>query len=81
MGYIFNEMTLSEISLAMQLWQLHVAEQMILDDDEANPDKYKDKKHVEAMMNDVVDDEHSVEYTKAYFKKTLLPKMILVGKT
>lgn len=71
----------SEMFLAMQLWQLHVAEQMILDDEEANPDKYKDKKYVEAMMNDVVDDEHSVEYTKAYFKKTLLPKMILVGET
>ncbi|XP_068665181.1 protein PLASTID TRANSCRIPTIONALLY ACTIVE 10 [Aristolochia californica] len=60
-----------------KLWQLHVAEQMILDDEEANPDKYKDKKYLENMMNTTVEEEDSVEYTKGYFKKALIPKIIL----
>lgn len=50
---------------------------MILDDEEANPDKYKGKNSVLAQDTDF-DEEDSVEYTKAYFKKALLPKMILV---
>ncbi|KAJ8627508.1 hypothetical protein MRB53_020815 [Persea americana] len=41
-----------------QLWQLHVAEQMILDD-EVNPDKYKDGKFFEST--DEFDEENSVE--------------------
>lgn len=67
------------IFLDVQLWQLHVAEQMILDDEEANPEKYKDKKLTETT--DTFDEENSVEYTKAYFKKALLPKKILVSKS
>lgn len=35
-----------------KIWQLHVAEQMILDDMEANPDKYKEKK-----LTELTDDE------------------------
>ncbi|KAK9278837.1 hypothetical protein L1049_028416 [Liquidambar formosana] len=60
-----------------KLWQIHVAEQMIVDDMEANPDKYKDKKLSELTDDDDFNEENSVEYTKAYYKKTLLPKMIL----
>lgn len=63
----------------MQLWQLHVAEQMILADEDANPEKYKDNKFVESAK--IFDEENSVEYTKAYYKDTLLPKMILVIKS
>lgn len=63
----------------MQLWQLHVAEQMILDDMEINPDKYKDKNLKELTDDEEFDEENSVEYTEAYYKKTLLPKMILVS--
>ncbi|XP_019052285.1 PREDICTED: protein PLASTID TRANSCRIPTIONALLY ACTIVE 10 isoform X2 [Nelumbo nucifera] len=60
-----------------KLWQLHVAEQMILDDEEANPDKYKDGKFAESTKNSDFNEEDCVEYTQAYYKKTLLPKMIL----
>ncbi|PIA51343.1 hypothetical protein AQUCO_01100280v1 [Aquilegia coerulea] len=60
-----------------KLWQLHVAEQMILDDEEANPDKYKNKKAAGLINDEEFDEENSVEYTKAYYKKALLPKMIL----
>lgn len=61
----------------MQLWHLHNAEQLILDDEDANPDKYKDKKPLKNL--EPFDEENSVEYTKAYFKKALIPKVILVS--
>ncbi|XP_058192308.1 protein PLASTID TRANSCRIPTIONALLY ACTIVE 10 [Rhododendron vialii] len=60
-----------------KLWQIHNAEQMIMDDMELNPDKYKDQKLTELTDDEDFDEENSVEYTKAYHKKALLPKMIL----
>jgi hypothetical protein len=62
-----------------QLWQIHVAEQMILDDLEANPEKYKDKKLSELTDDEDFDEENNVIYTKAYYKKSLIPKVILVS--
>lgn len=64
---------------AVQLWQLHNAEQMIMDDMESNPDKYKDKKLTELSDDEDFDEENNVEYTKAYYQKALLPKMIVVS--
>lgn len=52
---------------------------MILDDMDANPDKYKGKKLSELTDDEEFDENHSVQYTKAYYKKTQLPKMILVS--
>lgn len=63
----------------MQLWQIHNAEQMILDDLEGNPDKYKGKKLSELTDDEDFDEENSVIHTKAYYKKALLPKVILVS--
>lgn len=63
----------------IQLWQIHNAEQLILDDMEANPDKYKGKKLSELTDDEEFDDENSVEYTKVNYKKALLPKIILVS--
>lgn len=63
----------------MQLWQIHVAEQMILDDIEANPEKYKGKKLSELTDEEEFDERNSVEHTKVYYKKSLLPKMIIVS--
>lgn len=60
----------------VQLWQLHVAEQMIIDDEEANPKKYMDKKFMEDAP---FDEENSIQYTKAYYEKALLPKTILAS--
>ncbi|KAI3673593.1 hypothetical protein L6452_39716 [Arctium lappa] len=60
-----------------KLWQIHVAEQMIMDDMEINPDKYKDKKLSELADEEEINDENSVEYTQAYYKETLLPKRIV----
>lgn len=65
--------------MCMQLWQIHVAEQMILDDLEVNPEKYKDKKLAELSDDEDFDEENSVVYTKAQYKKSLIPKMILVS--
>lgn len=66
------------LCLCIQLWQIHNAEQMILDDIVANPDKYKGKKLAELTDEEEFDEENGVEYGKAYYKKTLLPKMTLV---
>lgn len=63
--------------LYVQLWHIHNAEQMILDHEEENPEEYKDKKF-EETIDPSFDEENSVEYTKAYYKDALLPKMILV---
>lgn len=63
----------------MQLWQIHVAEQMIIDDFKINPDKYENKRLSELEDDEDFDEEKSVEYTKVYYKKSLLPKMILVS--
>lgn len=63
----------------MQLWQIHVAEQMILEDMDANPDKYKGKKLSELTDDEEFDEENSVEYTEAYYKKSVIPKVILVS--
>lgn len=63
---------------ALQLWQIHNAEQMIMDDMELNPDKYKGKKLTELTDDDDFDEENSVVYGEAYYKKTLLPKMTMV---
>ncbi|KAL6973082.1 Protein PLASTID TRANSCRIPTIONALLY ACTIVE 10 [Sarracenia purpurea var. burkii] len=72
-----EEPLLSNHPYVEKLWQVHNAEQMIMDDMEANPDKYKDKNLRELTDDDEFDEENSVEYTKVYYKKTLVPKMIL----
>lgn len=64
----------------LQLWQLHVAEQMILDDYEANPEKYKGKKLSELSDDEGFDEQKEIEHGEAYYKKTKLPKVILVRK-
>lgn len=63
----------------MQLWQLHNAEQLILDDFEINPENYKDKNLKDLSDDEEFDEENSIEYTQAYHKKQLLPKMIVVS--
>lgn len=72
-----EEPLLSNHPYVDKLWQIHVAEQMILDDLEANPEKYKDKKLSELTDTEDLNEENSIEYTKAYYKKTLVPKVIL----
>lgn len=61
----------------VQLWHIHNAEQMILDHEEENPDKFKEKKFEETVDHSF-DEENSVQYTKAYYKESFLPKVILV---
>ncbi|KAF6173681.1 hypothetical protein GIB67_000583 [Kingdonia uniflora] len=72
-----EEPLLSNHPYVDKLWQFHVAEQMVLDDEDANPDKYKDKNVAELTEDTEFDERNSVEYSKAYYKKTLLPQMIL----
>ncbi|XWS37142.1 hypothetical protein CRYUN_Cryun19dG0017700 [Craigia yunnanensis] len=72
-----EEPLLSNHPYVDKLWQIHAAEQMILDDLEANPEKYEGKKLSELTDDDDYDEENNVQYTKAYYKKSLLPKMVL----
>ncbi|CAA6659659.1 unnamed protein product [Spirodela intermedia] len=77
-GYKIEEQALlSNHPYVDKLWQLHVSEQMILDDEEKNPDKYKDKEFLESFFNAPYDEEHSIEHTEVYYKKSWLPKTIL----
>lgn len=64
----------------MQLWQIHNAEQMILDDVDANPNKYKGKRLSELTDEEEIDEENCVEYGKAKYKNTTVPRMTLVKK-
>ncbi|XP_008239427.1 PREDICTED: protein PLASTID TRANSCRIPTIONALLY ACTIVE 10 [Prunus mume] len=72
-----EEPLLSNHPYVDKLWQIHVAEQMILNDLEANPEKYKGQKLSELTDTEEFNEENSVEYTKAYYKKILIPKVIL----
>ncbi|TXG51316.1 hypothetical protein EZV62_023840 [Acer yangbiense] len=72
-----EESLLSNHPYVEKLWQIHIAEQMILDDMETNPDKYKGKKLLELSDDEDFDEENSVIYTKAQYKNTVLPKRIL----
>lgn len=67
-----------DILCCLQLWQIHNAEQMILDDVEANPHKYQGKKLSELTDEEEIDDEKSVEYGKAKYKNTTVPRVTLV---
>ncbi|GMH01187.1 hypothetical protein Nepgr_003026 [Nepenthes gracilis] len=72
-----EEPLISDHPYVDKLWQIHVAEQMILDDMEANPDKYEGKKLSELTDDEEFDEQNSIEYTEAYYKKTRIPKVIL----
>lgn len=72
-----DEALLSNHPYVDKLWQIHVAEQMILDDLELNPDKYRDKKLSELSDEEDFDEENNIEYTKVRYKNSLLPKKIL----
>lgn len=50
-----------------------------MDDMEINPAKYEGKSLADLTDGDDFDEENSVEYTEAYYKKTKLPKVILVS--
>ncbi|CAN1224337.1 Protein PLASTID TRANSCRIPTIONALLY ACTIVE 10 [Linum grandiflorum] len=58
-----------------KLWQIHAAEQMIVDDWVKNPEKYKGKKIGELSDDEDINEENSVVYGEAYHKNTKIPKM------
>ncbi|KAF7838200.1 Protein PLASTID TRANSCRIPTIONALLY ACTIVE 10 [Senna tora] len=72
-----EEPLLSNHPYVDKLWQINVAEQMIMDDMEINPGKYEGKNLSDLTDDEDFDEENSVEYTEAYYKKALLPKVIL----
>uniref|UniRef100_A0A2P2J680 S1 motif domain-containing protein n=1 Tax=Rhizophora mucronata TaxID=61149 RepID=A0A2P2J680_RHIMU len=72
-----EEPLLSNHPYVDKLWQIHVAEQMIVDDWEINPEKYKGKRISDITDDGDFDEENSIEYTEVYYKKKLVPKIIL----
>jgi len=63
----------------LQLWQINVAEQMILNDMDINPDKYKGKRLSDLVDEDDFDEEKSVQQTKVHYKNALVPKITMVS--
>ncbi|RLN03295.1 protein PLASTID TRANSCRIPTIONALLY ACTIVE 10 [Panicum miliaceum] len=59
------------------LWEWHNAEQMILDYEEQNPDKFKDTTYESTVDASSFDEENRVEYTEGYFKETRLKKKVV----
>ncbi|WVZ67776.1 hypothetical protein U9M48_016813 [Paspalum notatum var. saurae] len=59
------------------LWEWHNAEQMILDYEEQNPDKFKDTTYESTVDASSFDEENRVEYTEGYFKETLVKKKVV----
>ncbi|CAN6464190.1 unnamed protein product [Victoria cruziana] len=75
---IEDQPLLSDHPYVDKIWQLHVSEQMILDDEEEHPDKYRNNDDVPELMDaDSANDEETIEYTQRYFKKALLPHVIM----
>ncbi|KAF8755813.1 hypothetical protein HU200_011285 [Digitaria exilis] len=59
------------------LWEWHNAEQMILDYEEQNPEKFKDTTYESTVEASSIDEKKRVEYTEGYFKETLLKKKVV----
>ncbi|KAG6384967.1 hypothetical protein SASPL_153790 [Salvia splendens] len=72
-----EEPLLSNHPYVDKLWQIHNAEQMILDDVDANPNKYKGKRLSELTDEEEIDEENCAEYGKAKYKNTTVPRMTL----
>lgn len=63
----------------LQLCLLNNAEQLILDDMENNPEKYEGKQVADLTDDEEIAEENRVEYAKVPYKKTVIPKTILVS--
>ncbi|KAL3015584.1 hypothetical protein AAZX31_06G164500 [Glycine max] len=72
-----EEPLLSNHPYVEKLWQINVAEQMILDDMAINPDKYEGKKLSDLVDEEDFDEQNAVEYTKVQYKNTTLPQTTL----
>ncbi|KAG5049967.1 hypothetical protein GLYMA_04G193700v4 [Glycine max] len=72
-----EEPLLSNHPYVEKLWQINVAEQMILDDMAINPDKYEGKKLSDLVDEEDFDEQNAVEYTKVQYKNTMLPQTTL----
>ncbi|CAJ1975023.1 unnamed protein product [Sphenostylis stenocarpa] len=72
-----EEPLLSNHPYVDKLWQINVAEQLMVDDMAINPDKYKGKKPSDLVDEEDFDEQNDVEYTKVKYNNTLIPKTIL----
>lgn len=72
-----KEPLVSDHPFVETLWQWHNAEQMILDHEEENPDKFKDTTYESTVDTSSFNEENRVEYTEGRFNETLLKKKVV----
>uniref|UniRef100_A0A0E0JSC4 S1 motif domain-containing protein n=1 Tax=Oryza punctata TaxID=4537 RepID=A0A0E0JSC4_ORYPU len=72
-----KEPLVSDHPFVETLWLWHNAEQMILDHEEENPDKFKDTTYESTVDSSIVHEENRVQHTEGYFKDTLLKKEVV----
>ncbi|KAL5656386.1 hypothetical protein ACJX0J_035705, partial [Zea mays] len=76
-SYTGGKKPLKDMEKEPLLWEWHNAEQMILDYEEQNPDKFKNTTYESTVDAPSIDEEKRVEYTEGYFKETLLKKKVV----
>jgi hypothetical protein len=64
--------------IRLQLWEWHNAEQMILDHEDDNPDKFRDTTYESTVDTSSFDEENRVQYTEARYKDSMLKKKVVV---
>lgn len=64
--------------ICLQLWEWHNAEQMILDHEDENPDKFKDVTYESTVDTSSFDEENRIQYTEGRVKETVLKKKVVV---
>ncbi|KAK3166251.1 hypothetical protein QOZ80_1AG0043350 [Eleusine coracana subsp. coracana] len=73
-----KEPLVSDHPFVETLWEWHNVEQMILDYEEQNPEKFKDTTYESTVdTTPSFNEENRVEYTEGYFKETLLKKKVV----
>jgi hypothetical protein len=64
--------------ICLQLWEWHNAEQMILDHEDDNPDKFRDTTYESTVDTSSFDEVNRVQYTEAPYKDSMLKKKVVV---
>uniref|UniRef100_A0A8R7RCI2 S1 motif domain-containing protein n=1 Tax=Triticum urartu TaxID=4572 RepID=A0A8R7RCI2_TRIUA len=72
-----TEPLVSDHPFVETLWEWHNAEQMILDHEDENPDKFKDVTYESTVDTSSFDEENRIQYTEGRVKETVLKKKVV----
>uniref|UniRef100_A0ACD5XFI8 Uncharacterized protein n=1 Tax=Avena sativa TaxID=4498 RepID=A0ACD5XFI8_AVESA len=72
-----TEPLVSDHPFVETLWEWHNAEQMILDHEDENPDKFKDTTYESTVDTSSFDEENRYQYTEARYKDSTLKKKVM----